>query len=82
MSTKLHDWRLASGYSLSEVSDLTGYSTAMLSRAERGEREFHPKAKVRIARCLAVHVSDLFDPPVGPRWTEQQQSAWEARMLD
>lgn len=59
--TKLRKWREAAGISLAEESGLTGYSTAMLSRAERGLRVFSPMAKVQIARRLGVAVSELFD---------------------
>jgi transcriptional regulator with XRE-family HTH domain len=60
-ATRLAAWRLEIGYTLAELSDLTGFSTAMLSRAERGQRVFSPAAKVRIARRLGVSVSDLFE---------------------
>jgi transcriptional regulator with XRE-family HTH domain len=60
-STRLQKWRIATGLSLEEESDLTGYSTAMLSLAERGLREFSPMAKVAVARRLGVAISDLFE---------------------
>jgi transcriptional regulator with XRE-family HTH domain len=59
--TPFHRWRLENGLSLQELSDLTGISTAMLSRAERGLRSFAPLTKVRIARLLGVPVSELFE---------------------
>ena len=59
--TKLRQWRESAGLSLAEESNLTGYSTAMFSRAERGQRVFSPMAKVKIARRLGVAVSDLFE---------------------
>jgi transcriptional regulator with XRE-family HTH domain len=61
-ASRLKSWRVASGYSLSEVSGLTGVSSAMWSRAERGERRFSAKAKVQISRRLGVAVTDLFEP--------------------
>lgn len=61
MSTsRFRRWRVANGYSLRDVEDLTGLSSAMLSRAERGERSLAPATKVRVARLLGVHVSDLW----------------------
>lgn len=60
-SSRMRTWRESAGYSLSEVSDLTGISTAMLSRAERGQRSFAPETKVRFARALGVRVGDLFE---------------------
>jgi hypothetical protein len=60
-STRLQKWRIATGLSLEEASDLTGYSTAMLSLTERGLREFSPMAKVAVARRLGVAISDLFE---------------------
>jgi transcriptional regulator with XRE-family HTH domain len=64
--TKLRSWREAKGLSLAEVSDLTGYSEAMLSRAERGERAFSPMARVLIARRLGIAIAELFDPDEAP----------------
>ena len=61
LKNRMRLWRAANGLTLEEISDLTGYSAAMLSRAERGERTFSPLAKVRIARTLGVRVADLFD---------------------
>jgi transcriptional regulator with XRE-family HTH domain len=63
VSTRLRQWREDAGLSLAEESDLTGYSTAMLSRAERGQRELSPMAKVQIARRLGVSVGELFEVP-------------------
>ena len=64
----MRQFRLENHWTLSDVAGLTGYSEAMLSRAERGEREFSPPAKVHIARCLGVQVADLFEvsPPADP----------------
>lgn len=59
--TPLRRWRATEGLTLDEVSDLTGFSTAMLSRAERGERVFSPRAKVRVARALGCRIGDLFE---------------------
>lgn len=63
-ATKLGIWRREAGMSLADMSGLTGYSTAMLSRAERGQRVFSPMARVRVARCLGVNVAELFDVDV------------------
>jgi transcriptional regulator with XRE-family HTH domain len=65
-ATRLGAWRSEVGYTLAELSDLTGFSTAMLSRAERGQRVFSPAAKVRIARRLGVSVADLFEVEAAP----------------
>jgi transcriptional regulator with XRE-family HTH domain len=62
LRNRLRLWRVEENCTLEDVSGLTGYSVSMLSRAERGERVFSPKAKVRIARCLGVQVADLFEP--------------------
>jgi transcriptional regulator with XRE-family HTH domain len=62
LATRLRQWRIDAGLSLAEMSGLTGYSSAMISRAERGERVFSPRAKVMLARALGVAVSDLFEP--------------------
>ena len=71
LNNRLRLWRVNEGLSLTEVSDLTGYSPAMLSRAERGERLFSPLAKVRVARRLGVRISDLFDPD--PLWVVSEE---------
>ena len=35
----------------------------MLDRVERGQRQFAPLTRVRVARLLGVRVRDLFDVP-------------------
>jgi transcriptional regulator with XRE-family HTH domain len=60
-ASRLRLWRIVEGLTLDEVADLTNYSVSMLSRAERGQRVFSPKAKVVIARRLGVRVADLFE---------------------
>ncbi|MEU8275718.1 helix-turn-helix domain-containing protein [Microbispora bryophytorum] len=60
-TTRFRAWRLAKELSLDEVADLTGLSKAMLSRAERGQRELAPMTKVKVARRLGVAVRDLFE---------------------
>lgn len=62
-ATALRRWRASAEFTLEDVAGLTGYSTAMISRAERGERTLSPQAKVHIARCLGVSVAELFTPP-------------------
>lgn len=59
-ASPLRSWRVAAGYTLDEMAGLTGYSTAMLSRAERGERVLSPQAKVAIARRVGASVAELF----------------------
>jgi len=61
LNNRLRLWRAREGLTLEEVSDLTGYSSAMLSRCERGERVFSPLARVNVARSLGVRVADLFE---------------------
>jgi transcriptional regulator with XRE-family HTH domain len=65
LMTRLRRWRTDRGLSLAEVADLTGYSEAMISRAERGERVFSPMARVRVARRLGVPIAELFEPTRG-----------------
>jgi transcriptional regulator with XRE-family HTH domain len=60
-SSRLRRWRRREGYSLNELAGLTGLSISMLSLTERGERQLHPKTKVRLARALRVPVGELFD---------------------
>lgn len=58
--TKLRAWREDAGFSLEEVSGLTGLSPSMLSRVERGQRSLRPRTKVLVARRLGVPVAELF----------------------
>lgn len=61
--SRMRVWRQRHGLTLDEMSDLTGLSTAMLSRAERGERQIAPLKRVAMARILGVRVRELFPPP-------------------
>ncbi len=56
----LRRWREEHGLTLEEAGDLTGYSTSMWSRAERGERSFAPLTRVQIARRLGARIRDIF----------------------
>lgn len=60
--SRLRRWRSKSGFTLQDVSDLTGVSTAMLSRLERRQRRIAPGRKVAMARALGVRVGELFEP--------------------
>lgn len=59
--TKIHAWRLEQGWTLAEMSGVTGLSESMMSRLERGERRCAPATKVEVARRLAANVAELFD---------------------
>jgi transcriptional regulator with XRE-family HTH domain len=60
-TSRLRLWRQREGYTLDEVAGLTGYSESMISRLETGDRNPSRRTRVQIARCLGVHVSDLFE---------------------
>ncbi len=60
-TTRLREWRENAKYTLQEVADVGGVSTAMLSRAERGLKHFSPATRIRLARRLGVRVADLFE---------------------
>jgi transcriptional regulator with XRE-family HTH domain len=62
LTNPLRCWRVEHGLTLEEVADLVGLSVAMVSYAERGQRQLSPTAKVRVARRLGVRVRDLFAP--------------------
>lgn len=62
LKNRLRLWRIREGLTLAEVADLTGYSKAMISRTERGERVLSPMGRVRVARALGCRVRDLFLP--------------------
>ena len=59
-TTALRQWRIEAGWTLDELAGVTGYSTAMLSRVERGERTLSAQSKVLVARRLGVSVAELF----------------------
>lgn len=61
MSTRLHEWRKARGWSFDELSGITGVSASMLSRVESGKRQLAPDTRVLVARRLGAKVSDLFE---------------------
>lgn len=58
---RLRAWRTEQGYSLAEVADLVGLSTAMLSRIETGDRQPSARTRVLMARRLDVPVRTLFE---------------------
>jgi transcriptional regulator with XRE-family HTH domain len=60
MQSALRQWRERQGWSLTEVSGLTGLSRSYLSRVERGQREPPAATKVLLARKLGAQVADLF----------------------
>ncbi|MEY2451480.1 MAG: Helix-turn-helix domain [Acidimicrobiaceae bacterium] len=59
--SRLSEWRELNGFTLAEISDLTGLSTSMISLVERGKRRLAPATKVTVARRLGVPIRDLFD---------------------
>jgi transcriptional regulator with XRE-family HTH domain len=61
LTNRLRLWRVDHGLTIEELSDLTGMSTAMISRVERGDRQLAPLTKVKVARRLGVPVRELFD---------------------
>lgn len=75
MNNRLREWRAANDIAIGEAADLTGYSKAMLSRIERGERNPSPRAKVLIARRLGASVGDLFDPDPVPELQQVEKVA-------
>lgn len=61
LTVRLREWRVDQGLSLDEVAGLTGVSKSMLSRAERGQRQFAPLTRIMIARRLGTPVEKLFE---------------------
>lgn len=61
LRNRLRIWRVDHGLTLEEVCDISGVSPPMWSRVERGERQFAPLTKVKIARRLGVPIHDLFE---------------------
>ncbi len=61
LRNRLRLWRADAGLTLQEVADLTGLSTAMLSRVESGHRQLAPMTRVRVARRLGVPIHELFE---------------------
>lgn len=62
IETQFAKWRAQSGWSLREVSGISGLSAGFLSRIERGLQEPSPAVKVTLSRTLHVPVADLFEP--------------------
>jgi hypothetical protein len=62
LKPSLRAWRAENGVSLEELAGATGYSAAMLSRVERGERRLSVLARIRLARSLGAKVQELFVP--------------------
>ena len=60
MLNALHEFRERQGWTLAEISGLTGLSTQYLSLIERHKREPSPTMKVRIARGVGVPLAELF----------------------
>jgi transcriptional regulator with XRE-family HTH domain len=63
MEPLMRQWRQDQGFTLEDVSGLTGFSRSYLSRVERGLREPPATTKVQIARRLGTTVADLFPAP-------------------
>ncbi len=63
MPTELRRWRKRQGWTLGDVSGLTGISVSHLSLIERGLREPPPRLKVRIARGVGATVAEVFPTP-------------------
>jgi transcriptional regulator with XRE-family HTH domain len=60
VDTALRKWRERQGWTLIELSGLTGLTVSYLSLIERGLRNPPPQIKVRIARASGAKVADLF----------------------
>ena len=60
MATAVREWRQRKGWTLADLSGLTGYSVSFLSLVERGERSPTPAVKVRIAHGVGAEVAELF----------------------
>jgi transcriptional regulator with XRE-family HTH domain len=60
MQPALREWRERQGWTLADVSGLTGLSRSYLSRVERGLRDPSPDTKVQLARRLGAAVTELF----------------------
>jgi transcriptional regulator with XRE-family HTH domain len=73
MPSPLRSWRTRRGWTLAEVSGLTGVSVSYLSLAERGLRELPPATRIQIARGVGAGVAELF--PVGADGQPQKQIA-------
>ncbi|MGO8892373.1 MAG: helix-turn-helix domain-containing protein [Streptosporangiaceae bacterium] len=60
--SELREFRERQGWTLAEVTGLTGLSKGYLSLIERNLREPSPAMKVRIARGVGASVAELFPP--------------------
>jgi transcriptional regulator with XRE-family HTH domain len=63
VASALRKWREQQGWTLIDLSGLTGVSVSYLSLIERGLRNPPPHLKVHIARGIGAAVADVFPPP-------------------
>ena len=60
VASALRRWREQRGWTLTELSGLTGLTVSYLSLIERGLRNPPPQVKVHIARASGAKVGELF----------------------
>lgn len=60
VTTALREWREHRGWTLAEVSGLTGVSVSHLSLIERGLRDPPPHLKIAIARGIGAAITEVF----------------------
>ena len=66
---ELKELRLNRGLGLAQAADEIGVDKSVLSRAEKGETEPHPKNKLKIADFYELSVTDIW--PVSTREPEE-----------
>lgn len=64
--SKLASWRRSNGFTLEDLSGLSGFSISYLSRVERGICTMTPTSRIRLSKSLGMKVGDLFDPIAAP----------------
>lgn len=58
--------RMANGWTIYDLADLSGFSSSYISLVETWDREPSPQAKVVLARLLGVRVREIFPMPPLP----------------
>lgn len=59
---KFRSWRHSQGWTLDDISGITGVSVSNLSRIENGVVIPRPATRVHIAHALGKRVGQLFEP--------------------
>ena len=60
---RIRTLRLDAGFSISDIADMTGFSSSLVSKVENGA-ETSTSHLIEIAKAIGVHPSELFNVPI------------------